>query len=568
MDDKFKYRITSANSTNAIVEDINTKVNLSSSKLELPFNDINRIINVAEQFDLERQSSTRYRLLGTIRTLFTNALFNISGNDSYSTFNLASFRDQNYPPNSVVTEEDDLTYRESINIHLKEIDGWFGYFNPDITNQNDRCKFFEMSPTSDDFSLVNPDQRNWEITITYPALSASTQGDIVHNGLLIINSQTVTIGNRVMVALTTPVKHGLSQGDTVRINGFLTSSLDGDYTVIRRGLDDGSEIENTFVIDLDATLVNLTNNTRMKRVFAGTESDYYFRIFKKIKTIDLPEITNNNYDLYRAAFSQNLYNDIIYQFVINSDIDVSDLSDNLNRPLSELYLTIIKTDSDGLFTPINSGLDLNFNQSIFNFNSIPDIRRIHNGVNTPFTSHTPLETNITISGNTFYGDVVEYNKFELKEKVLATVNHSFNTHNRESGYTINIDPQLPQLDLGERYEGYIYQPHHLIKIRDFSNYIEQGDETTEGIPDYAEDLNDGRFIWRDLLDIGSNDFREDVLDYPFLNGSHYIHTNFYLNLRRQDPFNLYGLYYSDFPRDPFGQLMSDRFEVNRSEDVC
>jgi hypothetical protein len=43
-----------------------------------------------------------------------------------------------------------------------------------------------------------------------------------------------------------------------------------------------------------------------------------------------------------------------------------------------------------------------------------------------------------------------------------------------------------------------------------------------------------------------------VLDYPFLNESHYIYSNININLRRQDPFNIYGLYYSESPRDIFG----------------
>jgi hypothetical protein len=48
------------------------------------------------------------------------------------------------------------------------------------------------------------------------------------------------------------------------------------------------------------------------------------------------------------------------QFVFNEDIDISELTDNLGRPLTELYLTTIKTDSDSLFSSVSSGIDTPF----------------------------------------------------------------------------------------------------------------------------------------------------------------------------------------------------------------
>jgi hypothetical protein len=87
------------------------------------------------------------------------------------------------------------------------------------------------------------------------------------------------------------------------------------------------------------------------------------------------------------------------QFVFNEDIDISELTDNLGRPLTELYLTI-KTDSDSLFSSVSSGIDTPFMDILISSNNtnphlrnVPVINRIHNGT-TPFTSHIPLETNI------------------------------------------------------------------------------------------------------------------------------------------------------------------------------
>jgi hypothetical protein len=83
-------------------------------------------------------------------------------------------------------------------------------------------------------------------------------------------------------------------------------------------------------------------------------------------------------------------------------ISISELTDNLGRPLTELYLTTIKTDSDSLFSSVSSGIDTPFMDILISSNNtnphlrnVPVINRIHNGT-TPFTSHIPLETNINI----------------------------------------------------------------------------------------------------------------------------------------------------------------------------
>jgi hypothetical protein len=180
-----------------------------------------------------------------------------------------------------------------------------------------------------------------------------------------------------------------------------------------------------------------------------------------------------------------------------------------------------------------------------------------------------LESDVLISDSDFFGDVVSYNRFDVREIILGEVRHRFNTPNRENGGTVT-DPtgNEPPITMGVRNEGYFYKPHHLIKIRDFSNYIEQGDSSTAGIPDYAEELGDGRWLWRDLLDIGFSDTSNTPLDYPFLNGCHYIHQNYCFPIRRQDPFGQYGLYYVGFPRDSFGERMTDNFIVKKSQDAC
>ncbi len=182
---------------------------------------------------------------------------------------------------------------------------------------------------------------------------------------------------------------------------------------------------------------------------------------------------------------------------------------------------------------------------------------------------------MNINSYNYYGDLVEYNKNEVKETILAEVSHRFNTLNRETSAPLDYvnsvgsnPPLTTHINLGPRQEGYFYKAHNLIKIREFSSYVEQGDKFTEGMPNYAVNLGDGRYLWRDLLDIGFNESNDKPLDYPFLNGSHYMYENYCFYLRRQDPFNDWGLFWSTFPNDPIGNKITDKFTSNSEDDDC
>ena len=575
------------------------KINIENSQRLLPTNEIYKVVNVSERFNVERQRCKSYRIIGTVNTTMSNPLFNLAepikmNKYTWSWLNTLEFLDTSYPKDGL-NDDTDLTFKASINKNLKEKDGWFGVFDPDITKSG-LCNYIDMEPKRERFSLL-PDPnpygtkttpvKNWELTITYPA-SVDSGHTMVKNGIMITNAIPADVSTRNMTAIGLSCKHNLSVGDFVRITG--TNGYDGDHIVVRVGLDNGDLKEYYFVIDKPSTGV-LSVNSRIKKVVNDIECQYYFRKFRKIKTKNAPIIENDDYEAYRVGFSENFFNDSIIQFVFNEDIDVTDLVDNLGRPLSQIYLTMIKTDSDTLFSKVSSGIETPYDARLINSNTInylrniPSIHRIHNGTTTPFISHTPLESDIKINNtnnnNEFYGDLVEYDVNTLNETVLADVVHRFNTVNRENG-NITLDyvtqvgkPTIPftpattkNINLGPRHEGYFYQPHNLIKIRQFSSYIEVGDKFTVGVPTYATDLGDSRIVWRDLLDIGFNESDTKPLDYPFLNNAHYMYNNYCFTVRRQDPFGVWGLYYGKFPADPTGDRITDKFTINSEDDVC
>jgi len=560
-----KYKLNSASSQRAVNEDTFDKVHLESKSNLVPMGETNKVINVGEQFNTERQDSKYYRITGSFNTLFNNTLFNTTGTNSWTTFNQNAFRV--IPNGDMNDSSDDLTYREAVSKYWMENNGWFGYNDPNPANQK-LCTWVDMEPRRELFSLTPKNlDKNWELTITYPTKLGGMEGDyfhpIVNGGLFLIDVSQTVIGERDMLTFATPVKHNLKQGDAVDLSGLLIndgsstlSPYNGQYSVIRLGKDNGDEKEYYFSVDIEE-LIATDSTSRMSKMVNGRKSSYYVRVFTKIKTQFTNVIEDDDYEIYPLAFGQTIYEDKAQQFVFNEDIDISDLKDNLNRPLSEIYLTIVKTSTNG-FTPIKSGVKMPLFTNAANNNGLSDINRITNDSN----SHIPLDENVLIDNDAFYGDVVEYSVFELKETVLGDVYHRFNTFNRESGG--NVDG----IYLGLRYEGYMYKPHHKIKIREYSNYIEQGNFSTLNKPSYATSLNDGRYIWRDLLDIGLNDTQETYLDYPFLNGSHYINSCITLPLFRQDPFGFYGLQWGSYPTEAQGNMMDDKVITKTSQDVC
>jgi hypothetical protein len=596
--DRFKQRLGVETSKKSVNTDTYLKINIDGKEKLLPPDEINHIVNVGERFNVERQRSKYYRILGTINPTMTNALFNLNNPANVDLYTWAGFNytastapydfrflDTSYPKDADLADNTDLTYAQALKQFLLERDGWFGYVDPDKT-QAALCDYFDMEPKRERVSFIpdilpfsggNTPVKNWELTITYPKTTDKLH-KMVAGGLLIVEAEQAIVSNRSMVAFGMPCLHNLEIGSTVKITG--TTAYDGTHVVVRTGQDNGDLKGYYFVIDIPYVTGAVGGSSRMIRIFNGKESEYYFRKFRKVKTKASPIIEEDDYETYKLAFSESIFNDSITQFVFNEDIDVSDLTDNLGRPVSELYLTTVKTSSGGLFGQVSAGIETPF---IPEFNTsgtntflldIPVINKIHNGGTVPFPSHSALTTSVTIADYDFYGDLVEYNQHEVKETILADVSHRYNTLNRETApsmdyfSTLGANPAQITTLLGPRQEGYFYKAHSKITIREFSTYVETGDRFTEGIPDYAVSLSDGRYLWRDILDIGFNESNDIALDYPFLNGAHYMYNNYCFHVRRQDPFSHWNLFWGNFPADPLGESLTDNFTTNSSEDVC
>ncbi len=116
----------------------------------------------------------------------------------------------------------------------------------------------------------------------------------------------------------------------------LTYTISNDREEVYNGY--GDDMKTYFLID--HKLVNLDDDAQdfsFKKIVNNQEVKYYVRIFKK-----LGEYENH---ISNLAFAKNIYGDNLSEIVFTDDIEISDeLHDNLGRPLTSLYLTILKNN--------------------------------------------------------------------------------------------------------------------------------------------------------------------------------------------------------------------------------
>ena len=538
---------------------------MENTNKPIPLNDIDTTVDQYEQFLKERKESSIYRFYGVVKPVISNPLFNKNVK--------IYLNNQNEISTSTI---------EGSSIFGK--DGWVGYFNdtPEddslslLNNEKESlCEFFPFDPGYDRLRMLDGDgSQNYLMKITYPfetrdiELVQNNSGITLSNGISIVDKFEIELNGRMYTGFITVMNHGLKEGDNIKMLNFIdqtpTNTLNlntRNYRVFKLGNITNDNKLRTFIIDVNPSDIDFVIGvSTIKRVVNNKPSEYYVRRFKSLTVSGYTD-----YDIYPAAYGVTYFNDDVAGFNFKTDIDVEGLTDNLGRPLSELYLSIIKNDNDSNPTSINSiywlnqvsNLPVPFNQRFwtkisagynlennvnvnYNINSYGDVNYINNGA-------TYYE-NIDESQNEFDGDIVEYNENELSERKLEEVLHRVNTTYREFYNTIDSNFE-------DKREGYIYKPFSLIQIRDYANYINplvnlqtiidnfnitnpldiEELKKSFQIPDYATEISPNVYKWRDLLDIGNSDSTGSGVDYPFESGAHYIYLDKRFYMQRQDP---------------------------------
>lgn len=568
------------------VDDINVtsqfNINIENTNKPLPVNDIDTTVNSYQVFLDERSESTIYRFYGVINGVVSNPLYND---------NVKIFEGNNGNPESEKVQSS-AVFEES---------GWIGYFNDEVNeellqigdNKSALCEFKPFDPDYSRLNIIDDDGTpNYLMKITYPysqediTLVQNTDGISLKDGIPVIEKLIIELNGIEYVGFKTAINHGLSVNDSIKLYNFIDVENDlalnvREYNIFKLGDNDGKNTNRIFVLDIRPNKINFQLGTStFKRIKGdGYESEYYVRTLSALTT------TYDDYDIYPAAFGVNYYEDKLASFNFIKDVDIKGVLDNRGRPLSELYLTLVKNDNDSkleslnnrywrnqqsnlstdikdrFWTKIVAGYETEKNDKInYNIRAFGDV---------DYVSCTYFD-NIDESDNTFQHDIVEYNEYDLYEISLEQIQHRINTVYRENLNTINSELQ-------DKKEGYLYTPHSKIQIREYSSFIHPAvdlqsffeqyniTDTTEQlklkedfkVPFYATEISPNVFRWRELLEIGVIDAVGSGVDYPFESGAHYMYLNNRFYFKRQDPPCDYFFTSEDIliPQD------KDRFEV-------
>lgn len=304
--------------------------------------------------------------------------------------------------------KDIYPFAEAIENRLIERDGWFGFENKQtitVYDENDKTQdihrvinsepaasLITMYPGKKEYSLIpqyndfsGELENNWHFCITYPS-SSTTEGIkfIYDNGLCLraINIGTKLSNGTYAIEMFSFSKHGLVDGDVVNVYRKLLDddneepemviqseevSVNDDFSfsVSSSNFNDGNDVEIGGLSTGDTT-EEKEYCYYFKRVVDGIECKYYVRIFSRLPNFKFADQAVTPQTLYgegadlidryqskeydfenhvsSMAFAQTIYGDKTCQIVFTDDIDLSCLRDNLGRPLTDIYLTVVKNN--------------------------------------------------------------------------------------------------------------------------------------------------------------------------------------------------------------------------------
>jgi len=218
----------------------------------------------------------------------------------------------------------------------------------------------------------------------------------------------------------------------------------------------------------------------------------YVRYFEVIAT-------PNDFELFDAGYSNNVYGEQIYAFNFNKDYNVAVYTDQFNFPATQLYLyakyKLGTTGSGG--NESMSGTTWNPNNS-----------------NQKYKTLIP-NNNLNI-GDKVYGDLIEYSKSLFLQEQLSPQIYYISTPYLNDSNVLN-------------YLQWKYNPIIPFQLKYFSSALNKANTGTTvyeqqlSIPYYATSLGDGNMVWRDILQQGYVDSETNLgVDYPFINKKRYL----------------------------------------------
>lgn len=546
-------------------KNIQFSVPLEGKLKELDEYNRNLSISLGEVYYNERQNSTLFLPSCKFQLLFFNAYsgFTQTPTTPYAPFNnnlyyinaeaykrIEVLDDSNIIPWAGVPQYNEFNFiRTDTNV-----DGYTSGTNRHILGQPEMASYYNWF-----FYLSYAAENNYTKNLQYQFGDGQTINWQPINGMPFIMNQ-INVDGKTMWQFTCPFKHNLQVGEYVYTPTVTVTNAASVVQVDRNRFEVyslgngfyGSE-ETVFNI-LDVGFYQSVNSFfpgktglffRVVDVENPLESQsrYYVRVHRILTDYQNAIITNSGFEQNALRTTKKWESGDLtpnqnsrvsikedsqsYNVSFNSSININNLADNQNRPISELFFTVINRGYFGYFNPATPQGNALKEGWKFNLANIPtswwNRSNIYSDTqiqSEPFDANgRTFRRNVQLNiGDQLNGDLCEWNDITQRETVLSPCYHKF-----------VFNPDV--FDIGASITnpvGYYYNPFFSIKTRGFSDYIEEGStETTEGIPSYAfySSYND-TFYWRDIYPYGFIDSDGNGTDFPFMNGRHYPYSNF------------------------------------------
>jgi len=562
LEENKKIILPSKKFANAPDEELDLKLNLDTSESLLRIGERDIVLDVAKLYSKERNDSINYKIYGKLKMVFRNLY---CGNTDYT-----YLKDRLYLVGDGTDNDHTgfLPYDE------------FAFMRRDVYREINTSETRDTVPT--EFKLltghtgslahttvtpINAPYQNWNLYLSYVysgdtnfpmkySLTGNTYSEFTANDGIPFR---VTYTGGTYYELTSPVEHGMTNGDYITLSGgtFTGNASGRTYSITSVGNEIyGSE---KYVVNILKSQIPKTKifNTIMfgKRCLdinniSGSTSTYYVHKHKTLTNV-------NDYILDKVGFETPIWEDekklvfenfsgdndvlvernrmesVLYDF--KEPFKLSGLTNNLGFTPTEVYVTALFRNGNGYFNyPPKVGYKFNFHDTWidYQFSGTTSNETGLSGTTFIRDSYTFTSGNTIPIDTILNGAFVEYNPKEMKERIVSESFHKITNPTTIFDHSQTVGSLNASSD---NLEGLIYQPHYRVKLRELSPYVETA--TTNDIFNLPENTNydadENVWRWRDLYDHGYVDQDGYGTNFPFVNGTHYVRTNINFYLRNE-----------------------------------
>ena len=558
-------------------EDVTINVKLEGDTTLMRQGERDIILDLPSLFNDERNLCKKYKIYGKIKTVFRNMYSGTTEytpllKNLYSNDNGYAFNNDGFMPYSEFAFLRTDVLREN---NLPVTGGTLGVFTPNVELTGQRYTGHTTT------SAIQAPYQNWNLYLSYVyahdtnyPMKYSFSGGTTFSFTSADGIPFRIADNGNYYTLISPIEHGMKQGEFVILSGgTLTNSVLEKNRIFQiDNVGDTTYNSEKYVINLlksefktgfnlDDVAFVLGRRCLDDKNITGSTSTYYVHKHKTLTTVDDYILDKVGFELpiwerERKILFQNALNeqDVIVErnvpesllFDFKKSFTLTGITNNLGYTPTEVYTTIIFRNKNGFFDyPPKVGYKFNFHDTwvdgIFDGNG----SREKSMTGNTYTFNGNLESEFSFtggtelqSGTTLMGAYVEYNVKEVKERIISEAFHRFSHKKMLSDGTTLLfdhgqdDPLNYSGVSSTNMVGYYYQPHHRVKLRELSPYLEiSNTKDILNLPENAVfDPKDKVWRWRDLYDHGFIDPDGNGTNFPYLNELHYVvnDINFYL----------------------------------------